>query len=631
MRAPAPPFTVSLGVLLPAVLVLALAYDGGGYSVESRGSWAIATWWAVALGVVLGWWPSLARSPGAKAVVVFLTAFALLTLASGLWSTNNAESFAEFTRVSFYIGAFLLVLQAAPRVPAHRIGDGLAIGVAAVVAVALASRISPRILSDERIEETLPAAAGRLSYPLGYWNGLAILAALAVPLLLRASASPGHPVRRALAAAPLPPIVATIYLASSRGGMATAAIGAAVFLALSRFRWSVVAALVAAATGSALVVAALVSQSQFVNEPTSASTSARMSIGLVLLLGCFISSALHAAFTRVFARVSAPPRAFGIALATTAGALAIVAVTAAGPAERLRAFKRPPAEDTAGSDEILSHLVSAGGSGRWQFWEAALDAWDERLLLGHGAGSYEAWWAQHGTLHVFVRDAHSLYLETLAELGAVGLGLLVATAASVLVASVSRRRRHSADRAADAVAAATAVVIAYAFAAGIDWVWELPVLALIAFTCLAVMLTPTVSASAAKGTWARAALAAIAIVVVVAQAVPYLSQTRIRESQAAVAGGDSVAALAAARAARDIQPWAPEPWLQLALVHEQRGELQPARRAIARATSEDRDDWRLWLVAARLETKLGKIPQARMSLERAIRLNPRSPLFDDLR
>ena len=433
MQAPPSPAVAGLSVLLPAVLVVALAYDHGGYSLESRGSWAIATWWVLALGAVLGWWPSRERSRAGTTVVLLLTGFALLTLLSALWSTNDAEAFSEFNRVSFYLGVFVLVLQLAPRVPLHRIGDGLALGIVAVVAVALFSRIAPGVFPDRALAEVLPATEARLSYPIGYWNGLAILAALAVPLLLRASASPGRPFQRALAAAPLPAVAATIYLASSRGGLATAAIGAAVYLALSRYRWRVVGALVAAVAGSALVLGALVSQSEFVNQPAAVTATTRAWIALVLLVGCLVAFALHAGFSTFLDRHAAPPRWLGIAVTTAVALVVLAAIAVADPAERLRTFKRPPAASAASGDAVLGHLLSAGGSGRWQFWEAALDAWQETPTLGHGAGSYEAWWAQHGTLAVFVRDAHSLYFETLAELGALGFALLVAVGVTVIV------------------------------------------------------------------------------------------------------------------------------------------------------------------------------------------------------
>ena len=82
------------------------------------------TWWVLALGAVLGWWPSRERSRAGSTVVLLLTGFALLTLLSALWSTNDADAFSEFNRVSFYLGVFVLALQVAPRVPLHRLGDG---------------------------------------------------------------------------------------------------------------------------------------------------------------------------------------------------------------------------------------------------------------------------------------------------------------------------------------------------------------------------------------------------------------------------------------------------------------------------------------------------------------------------
>ncbi len=86
----------------------------------------------------------------------------------------------------------------------------------------------------------------------------------------------------------------------------------------------------------------------------------------------------------------------------------------------------------------------------------------------------------------------------------------------------------------------------------------------------------------------------------------------------------------AAESARDIQPWAATPYLQLALLSEQMGALPMASTWIDKAIARDREDWRLWLVAARVETKLGHVAAAERSLHRAVELNPRSPLFKGL-
>ncbi len=68
-------------------------------------------------------------------------------------------------------------------------------------------------------------------------------------------------------------------------------------------------------------------------------------------------------------------------------------------------------------------------------------------MLGGGAGSYEAWWAQHGSIPLFVRYAHSLYLEVLGELGVVGLVLLLSALGSGLFAGTrTLTRTRGADR-----------------------------------------------------------------------------------------------------------------------------------------------------------------------------------------
>jgi tetratricopeptide (TPR) repeat protein len=115
-----------------------------------------------------------------------------------------------------------------------------------------------------------------------------------------------------------------------------------------------------------------------------------------------------------------------------------------------------------------------------------------------------------------------------------------------------------------------------------------------------------------------------------AQAIPLLAHGEIRDSEAALARGDFDAAFSSARAARDIQPWAATPYLQLALVSEEANLLPRARQWIDESIERDDRDWRLWLVSARLETKLGRVAAAERSLRRAVSLNPRSPLFAGL-
>ena len=126
---------------------------------------------------------------------------------------------------------------------------------------------------------------------------------------------------------------------------------------------------------------------------------------------------------------------------------------------------------------------------------------------------------------------------------------------------------------------------------------------------------------------ARVVAAAGALAAVLALMLPLLVRLQLDESRAAARSKELVAAIAATSVARDLQPWASSPYLQLALVQESAGDVPAATASIEQALARDSRDWRRWLVATRLQTKAGAIVAARRSLARARELNPRSPIF----
>ena len=621
-------------VVAPALIVFAIAYDNGGYSLSSRGFWAIATWWCLILGIGLGWWPGRPLPRPAIAVGVGLSVFAAVTLLSGLWGSSAERAFNEFNRTTFYIGAFCVVVLASSRATLGRWCDGLGLGISAVVGVSLLSRFAPDLVSDRGLAEALPSAAARLSFPLGYWNGLAILAALAIPFLLRAASARRPSGMRALAVAPLPGIAAVIYLASSRGGVATAAIGALVFVAGGRNRWWSAAALAVGVAGGAAVVATLSNLEDFVNNPASSLGREQSTGALVAVISTCAAAGIGYAALILLLRGRRMPDVGRRTLVMTCLVVFAALVVLSDPVSRFRAFKSPPAEATVATDDFVqSHLLSANGSGRWQFWETAVDSFESEPWIGRGAGSYEAWWAQHGSLAQFVRDAHSLYLEALAELGLAGFLPLVAVFC-IGIATGFVRLTSLPDDAAHDLAAPVAALVAFVAAAAIDWVWELAAVAIVGIASLALATgtsSPRTDVTRSRSPRSRLATRVVALVVaclvIGAQGIPYLTDLHVRRSQDAAVRGDVATALDAAESARTVQPWAASPWLQLALVREESGDLEGGRAAIAEATDRDPDDWRLWLITARLQTRLGEIAEARRSFAHARRLNPRSPLF----
>ena len=330
---------------------------------------------------------------------------------------------------------------------------------------------------------------------------------------------------------------------------------------------------------------------------------------------------------RLGRRLPTPSPSVGRAAIGLTGLVAVViALVLSHPVARLNSFRQPPVgAPQAAGDPIASHLLSANGSGRWRFWDASIAEFRSSPVHGRGAGSFEAWWAAHGSLPTFVRDAHSLYLQVLGELGFIGLFLLGAFLVSALAVAV-RRVRRNADTAEAALLAAS---VGFLLAAGIDWMWELAAVGAVGVLCLGLLAgsggargrQPTASARIP-----RLVIAALGVAAIAAQAPPLLSRLHLDDSRTAAAAGSLTAAAAEARKAHVLQPWAASPLLQLALVEEQAGDLQQANGSVRSALRRDRSDWRIWLTAARAPTEGGRVGSARRSLAEARRLNPRSPI-----
>ena len=294
-------------------------------------------------------------------------------------------------------------------------------------------------------------------------------------------------------------------------------------------------------------------------------------------------------------------------------------------------------------DFVTQHLLSSRGSGRWQFWDAAIDQWRQTPLWGDGAGSYESWWAQNGSIALFVRDAHSLYLEVLGELGLVGFALVLALVGFGVSVGIVRARAASGDERVR-VAALTAVFTAYAASASFDWVWELTAVSVVGFVALGLISGPATAIpaplSVIEGEAPRrrpggfglgVAAVLTAWVIVFAAGDPATGAAGGRQESGGERAGECAGgprrrrerprhptmgsdALPAARP-RERADWRSSSWREC---------------GYGKAIARDREDWRLWLVAARVETKLGRVAAAERSLDRAVELNPRSPLFKGL-
>lgn len=626
-------------------VVVYLAMSNGGYDTIVRSQVGIAVWWIVLLGALSGILPSRFGAAG-WAATGLLAGFALWTgLAMG-WTESAERTAIELGRVATYLGVFVLALALQQRAAARHAIHGLACAIGFVTLLAVLSRLHPQWFPvNDHLEFLGEGNARKLSYPLNYWNGLAAFAAIGVPLLLATAAAARTLAGQALAAAALPVCALCVYLTISRGGALALVVGIVVFLAFAPRRLAGFGTLVAAAAGSAVLLAAA-SQRDAVQDGAPAAAAAQQGTELIwlLVIVCTAVALLQIAMGLAARHVARPALLAPGRRTTTLGALAVVGVVcalgvAAGApgyaGDRWQEFKTPTAQATeADHDNVFSRLQVANGNTRYQIWQFATEINATKPWRGIGPGTFELWWARHGTSPGFLRDAHSLYFETFAETGIVGLGLLVGLLTFLLGTAVARALRGPPGMRIW-IAAAVGGLAAFMTSAAFEWVWELGAVACAVMVLAAVILAgrdddaPPAAATNQRGhpLLPRGALGLLAAVAIAAIVVPMAGALATHDSRSAAADGRVGAALEDSRTAERLQPYAATPRLQRALVLEEAGDLEGAALAAREATANEPTNWRTWLVLARINARRGDTTFAILQLRKARRLNPRSPLL----
>jgi len=468
-----------------AGIAAALALDQAGFFPHS---WV----WAA----VLVFWLSILALVGPREVRVrrasvgWLAALTLLTgwtLLSYTWSAVPPQTLLEARRDLVYLGAATAVVFACGRLAARTLLGALLVSLEFVVLVALARYLTAA--PHDRLSETEGAL---LSWPAGYANAVAALAALAVPLGLAFAAHARRFRSRAVAAAGVPPLVAALVLSGSRGGSVAATIGALALLWLDPRRRAVAWTAVRVAGPVAVVVGACL-WSRLTSTTLTTDEVWRGRIVLAVALGAAAAAAALAVPARRPARGGRIPSRRALAAVAVAATL-LAALVAALP--------------ELGGTPTLRVLV---GGQRAAYWTTAWTEIHAHPAVGGGGGTFGRSWLEHGRAKELggALDDHNVYLETLAELGPIGLVLLLGALAAPLAAVP---RAIAASRVG---AAATAGYVAYAVDAFVEWDWELPAVTtagLLLGGALLVLATP----ATARPLGARTRVATIAVAIVCA-------------------------------------------------------------------------------------------------------------------
>ncbi len=617
---------VAVGIAVAAT-VFALLYANGGFTPTTRAYAGIAAWWLLGVGAAFG--IASARSGVdrlALAAVGLLAAFDIWILISIRWAAGAERAFAQFDQVGLYVAVLAIAIVLGRLVSAPVLVGAVAAALSVLAGVALVSRFFPSTFGLQPGSTILAPLRNRLSFPLGYWNGLGIAVALAYPLLLSIMVSRRSRVASALAALPLPLLAAIMYLTSSRGAFVAAGVGVLILVVLTPRRWPAVAALGVAAAAGAVAVAVLVPKKALVNGDVDSALGVQQGHHAALWIGvaCVVTALVWAGLLEAGKRLPTPSRRVGQLTVAVLVVLAVVAIVLAHPIAKFDEFKNPSAATATHGTTTTNHLLNSSGSGRWQFWGAAISQFRAHPLNGGGAGSWQAWWLEHGSLPVPSEFAHSLYLEALAELGIIGLLLI---AGAVIVAAVGAVRSALVLQSGE-IAAAAACGIAFFVAAAYDWVWQLSGIAVVAVGMLGVALgalpaAPRATAWGGSGV-VRPALALVAVAAIIPQYVVLAAGNHLSNSHAAYRAGEGTRARSEALAAKAIEPWAASPYLQLGFVAEAQNRYGEAVHWANEAVRRSRNDWTLWAAKAAFETANGNVPAAKRALAEARRLNPHS-------
>ena len=576
------------------VAVVLLVRDQGGYFPPSWG------WSALALaGVAVTWFLASGRTDAERPDVAFLLALSALTAWVGLsiaWSVDRAQSVLELERGLVVLSGCAALLVLARRHALVTLAVSLLVAISGLCAYSLWTRLMPVAGTFNAGD---PISRYRLFEPVGYWNALGLFAVLGILLALGLVTEPAARVElRILASLSLLLLPVTLFFTFSRGAWLALVVGLVVAVAVSphRLRMTIegvaFAFLPIAAVALAWRAGPLTHQGATLGGATQAGH--RLAVELLVLAAASVALVVLVRWLEGELRLGPATRRFvGIVLiAVVAVGIAIGVAQRGGPVSIARHAYRsfadpvPPREQGA----LTNRLASLNGNGRARMWSVAIDSLHGRgWAIGSGAGSFERNWDRSKRADEVVRDAHGLYVETLSELGVIGLLLLLVVLAIPLAAGLRRR-------AAPLVPALGGAYAAFLVHLAVDWDWELSGIAL-SGVCVGCLLLVAARRGQERSVSLplRAAGAAAGVAAAAFAFVGLVGNTALSRAEAANEDHRPADAAAAARTAHRWMPWSPAPLLELGTALLAQSDRARARVSFRAAIALDPNNWQSWL------------------------------------
>jgi UDP-GlcNAc:undecaprenyl-phosphate GlcNAc-1-phosphate transferase len=614
-------------------LVLVFITTVCGLSPALFGFYKLSVWGPIALvvlAVLLGLTIARPASPRPTALVAIggLVFLWLWALASVGWSESADQALLDANRWMLYAAVFtVLVLLLRD----DRLGRLLmAAATAAVVAFGL--YLCARLLLPDSGEMFLNR---RLNDPLGYVNGQAGYLLLALwPLVAAAERTRSHLLSGAAVSAAVL-LAGLALLGQTRAVVPAVIVSAVVLVAVLPGRGARLWALVAIAAGVGLAAGPLLAVydsatgSQQPDEGTIRAGVLAL-IGAAVLAGGIWAAARYAAGHAVSRSPQRARMASVVALAAVGLVVAVGGFVAVGnPVDRarteVRAFKNL---DSGSAAESRTRFTSGGGN-RYDYWRVAANQFKDHPLKGIGAGNYDRTYFLERRTVEDVRQAHSLPLQVLGDLGLVGgVGLLLFVGA--VLAGFARRARAAArgsERDLTLAVAGGGMFLVWLVHTSVDWLHLIPGVTGIALCGAAVLVAPWSRVDAgARRSPVRLAVGVTCALVVLAGAVlvgrATLADKYRSESQEIVAS-DPGKALGRAADSLSLNDEALPAYYARAAAYARVNDYDRARGALLEATRREPHDFVTWGLLGDLALRRGNLDQAKRAYARASQLNPR--------
>jgi hypothetical protein len=442
--------------------------------------WDVITLALLATGIVLVHLRRPALGQSSIRVLGWMGALTFWSCASYVWSADPSATVVEMQRWLMLAVATAVFAMAARIWGSELLGAWVALAATVVCSYALATRLLPGWLGARGV------GINRLSAPLGYWNALGALAVIGI-ILCAGFAATGSSRARSWCTVATVPLATVLYFTFSRGALLGAIVGFVTLIALERERivWVVKALVVvppailavAAMNAFPALTSAFPSRSAEVIQGWQAAT---VLVVIVIVGGC-AAQRWPRLTARMLASNGSRKRSVRALWASLILAGCLVVASSGGPMPLIRAL------GTVGQSsphfkhgDLNLRLLSLSDNGRSEIWRVA---WQDALshpIIGSGDGSFAKRWLALRTEPLPATAAHSLYLETLSELGMVGLTLLVAL--FLVPFSAARRARGT-----PLTAPLTGAVAAFLAQAAFDWIWDVSALTLAALACVAAL------------------------------------------------------------------------------------------------------------------------------------------------